>query len=90
MSKWHWFIYIIECNDGLYYTGMTYNLDTRIEQHRIGKGSNFTSKHGFKELKYFEEFTDINDARRREKQLKGFSREKKEILWQSSRQSLEP
>ncbi|HOX41457.1 MAG TPA: GIY-YIG nuclease family protein [bacterium] len=81
MASWHWFVYIIECIDGLYYTGMTCDLDKRLEQHRVGKGSNFTTKHGFKKLKYFEEFTDINEARRRENQLKDFSRKKKEALW---------
>jgi predicted GIY-YIG superfamily endonuclease len=81
MSKWHWFVYILECNDGLYYTGITYNLDKRLEQHRMGKGSKFTSKHGSKALKYSEEFTDINEAREREQQLKDFSRKKKEALW---------
>ncbi|MFA5197374.1 MAG: GIY-YIG nuclease family protein [Patescibacteria group bacterium] len=81
MSKWHWFVYILECNDGLYYTGITYNLDKRLEQHRMGKGSKFTSKHGFKALKYSEEFTDINEARERERQLKDFSRKKKEAPW---------
>jgi tRNA/rRNA methyltransferase len=82
MKRWRWFVYIIECLDGLHYTGMTYDLDKRLEQHRIGKGCNFTAKHGFKTLKYFEEFTDLNEARNRENQLKDFSRKKKEALWQ--------
>ncbi len=81
MKKWHWYVYIIECQDGLYYTGMTWNIDQRLEQHESGKGSKFTGKHGFKELKYVEEFVDIEEARRREYQLKDFSRKKKEALW---------
>jgi putative endonuclease len=81
MSKWHWYVYIIECEDGLYYTGMTYNMSIRIEQHSLNKGCKFTARHGFKALKYFEEFTDINEAREREYQLKDFSRKKKEALW---------
>ena len=81
MKQWKWFVYIIECLDGLYYTGVTYNIENRIEQHRTGKGSKFTSKHGFKALKYVEEFININDARQREVQLKDFSRMKKEALW---------
>lgn len=85
MTQWHWYVYIIECCDGLYYTGMTYNIDKRLDQHQMGKGSKFTTKHGFKELKYIEEFIDIEEARRREIQLKDFSRKKKEALWQSSR-----
>jgi len=85
VKQWHWFVYILECSDGLYYTGVTYNLDGRLEQHRVGKGSKFTAKHGFKELKYFEEFTNLIEARNREIQLKDFSRKKKEALWNSSR-----
>ena len=81
MSKWHWFVYILECKDGFYYTGVTYNLEKRLDQHKLGVGSKFTSKHGFKCMKYFEEFDDIDEARRRESQLKDFSRKKKESLW---------
>lgn len=81
MKSWKWFVYIIECLDGFYYTGMTYDLGKRMEQHKIGMGSKFTAKHGFKTLKYSEEFTDIVSAREREHQLKDFSRKKKEALW---------
>lgn len=81
MAQWKWIVYIIQCNDGLYYTGMTYNLEKRLEQHLSGFGSKFTSKHGFMALKYFEEFINIEEARRRENQLKDFLRQKKENLW---------
>ncbi len=53
MKKWKWFVYIIECKDEFYYTGIAYYLEKRLEQHRIGKGSKFTAKYGFKDLKYF-------------------------------------
>lgn len=82
MAKWKWYVYIIECLDSLYYTGVTWNLEKRLEQHASGKGSKFTSKHGFKKLKYSEEFENLDQARNREKQLKDFSRKKKESLWQ--------
>jgi len=81
MNQWKWHVYIIECKDGLYYTGVTYNLEKRLQQHSSGKGSKFTTKHGFKELKYSEEFNNLLQAREREKQLKDFSRKKKEMLW---------
>ena len=45
MQKWKWFVYIIECKDGLYYTGLTWNIDNRIEQHFVHQGSKFTKKH---------------------------------------------
>ena len=81
MKSWKWYVYIIECLDGLYYTGITYNLEKRLEQHRSGKGSKFSARHGFKVLKYVEEFDDLVAAREREYQLKDFSRKKKEALW---------
>ncbi len=87
MKQWQWYVYIIECSDGLYYTGMTYNLEKRLEQHSAGKGSRFTSKHGFKALKYFEEFDDILIARQRKIQLKDFSRKKKQALWEDYKSS---
>lgn len=80
-NNWKWFVYIIECTDGLYYTGLTWNIDQRMEQHRIGKGSRFTAKHGFGKLRYVEEFENIVEARNREHQLKDFSRKKKEMLF---------
>lgn len=83
-KQWKWYVYIIECSDGLYYTGMTWHVDKRLDQHNLGNGSKFTSKHGFKEICYVEEFTNIFEAREREKQLKDFSRKKKEALFNTS------
>ncbi|MEA1909688.1 MAG: GIY-YIG nuclease family protein [Patescibacteria group bacterium] len=80
-NAWRWYIYVIECSDGLYYTGMTYDITKRIDQHISSKGSKFTSKHGFKAVRYIEKFTDFELARRREIQIKDFSRKKKEALW---------
>lgn len=74
-------MYIVECKDGFYYTGLTWDIEKRIEQHASGKGSRFTAKHGFKRLCYVEEFTDLIQARNREHQLKDFSRKKKEMLF---------
>ncbi|MCL4360677.1 GIY-YIG nuclease family protein [Patescibacteria group bacterium] len=83
MKPWKWFVYIIECLDGFYYTGLTWNPDERMEQHKSGQGSKFTGKHGFKKLVYLEEFSDLIEARNREKQIKDFSRKKKELLFKS-------
>lgn len=80
MNKWHWFIYIIECQDGTFYTGCTWKIPNRMDQHISRLGSKYTRQHGFKKLVYFEEWNDINDARRREKQIKDWSQEKKRKL----------
>ncbi|HET8804206.1 MAG TPA: GIY-YIG nuclease family protein [Aequorivita sp.] len=60
---------------GTLYIGVTGGLDTRMEQHRSGKGSLFTAKYNLKRLVYFEEFQYIKDAIAREKQLKNWHRQ---------------
>lgn len=74
------YVYILRCSNGAYYTGSTNNLERRIEQHRQGKGANFTKKFLPIELVFFQEFARIDDAFYREKQVQGWSRKKKEAL----------
>lgn len=45
-----WYVYILECQDGSFYTGVTNNLDVRMKAHAEGKGSKYVYKKGFKEL----------------------------------------
>ena len=73
-------MYILLCNDGSYYTGSTSNLHKRIKQHFAGEGANHTKKHPPVKLLYYEEFSRIDDAFYREKQVQGWSRKKKEAL----------
>jgi putative endonuclease len=77
MKGW---MYILECNDGSYYTGSTINLDLRIKQHNSGEGANHTKKRLPVKLVYFEEYRRIDKAFYREKQVQGWSRKKKEAL----------
>ncbi len=74
------YMYILRCADDSYYTGSTRNLLRRLEQHQSGKGANHTRKFGPVELIYYEEFTRIDWAFYREKQVQGWSRRKKEAL----------
>jgi len=80
MKKWKWYVYIVECLDNTYYTGMTWNSDIRSDQHLTGKGSKYTAKHGFKKIVYSQEFSDINEARTLEIKIKNWSQEKKRKL----------
>lgn len=41
-KKRQWFVYILECGDGTLYTGITNNVEARIELHRAGKGAKYT------------------------------------------------
>ena len=80
MSDWKWYVYIIECKDGSYYTGRSWRYDLRYEQHLSGLGGKYTAKHGVKKLAYVEEYSNYEEACLREKQLHGWTREKKEKL----------
>ena len=74
-------VYIVECKDWNYYIGITDDLDKRLREHNTGHDINsYTYARRPVELKYFETFTEVNHAIAREKQLKGWSRKKKQAL----------
>jgi len=67
------FIYIVSNkNRTVLYVGVTSNLIKRIESHKKGTGSVFTKRYSANQLMYFELFSDINLAIKREKQLKNW------------------
>jgi len=74
----HWYTYILECSDGSYYTGVTTDLKARVDRHNSGKGAKYTRARRPVVLVNFEPYLDENSARRREHELKGWRREKKE------------
>ncbi|MBT8219442.1 MAG: GIY-YIG nuclease family protein [Bacteroidia bacterium] len=74
------FIYILLCADGSYYTGSTIDLWRRLSQHQNGEGANHTKKRLPVELVYYEEYSRIDVAFKREKQIQGWSRAKKSAL----------
>ena len=78
--QWKWYVYIIECADKSYYIGLTWQPNIRWTQHLSRIGSLYTSKHKPKKLAYLEEYNNLEEARRREKQIKGWTRKKKEKL----------
>jgi putative endonuclease len=74
------YMYILECSDGSYYTGSTTDLERRLAQHQNGEGANHTKKRLPVKLVYVEEYSRIDEAFYREKQVQGWSRKKKEAL----------
>ena len=74
------FVYIVKCSDNSYYTGFTSNLEQRINEHNNGKYNGYTSKRLSVTLVYSNRFNNADDAIRAEKQIKGWSRGKKEAL----------
>ena len=71
-------LYILKCADGSYYTGSTRNIDVRLDQHHLGKGTKYSSTRLPVELVCLEEYDRIDEAYAREKQVQGWSRKKKE------------
>ena len=80
ISKMKGWMYILRCSNGNYYIGSTNNLDLRLAQHQSGEGANHTKKFAPVELVFFEEFSRIDHAFYREKQIQKWSRAKKEAL----------
>jgi putative endonuclease len=72
---------MLKCSDSTYYTGVTSDLEKRLFQHSSGFYKNcYTYKRRPVTLVFYAEFTDINLAIEKEKQLKKWSRVKKEAL----------
>jgi len=68
-----YFVYILtNSNNKVLYVGVTNNLARRVYEHQNGLIKGFTSKYNVKKLVYFEIHSDINEAIRREKQLKNW------------------
>ncbi|MEM3457943.1 MAG: GIY-YIG nuclease family protein [Candidatus Bathyarchaeia archaeon] len=65
-----YYVYIIQCNGGCFYTGYTKDLDLRMRLHVNGKGAKYTRMHKPKKLVYVEEFNSRSEAMRREKIIK--------------------
>ena len=80
MSFTRFFVYILECQNKAYYFGSTSSVFARTEIHNSGLGAKFTWKHHPSKLVYFEVFNTRKEAMRRERQLKGWTRAKKEKL----------
>jgi len=74
-------VYILLCNDNSYYTGITNNLERRLQEHENGTDpSSYTCKRLPVKLVFHELFFDVNQAIAFEKQIKGWKRSKKETV----------
>ena len=73
-------IYIMASISGVLYIGVTSGLERRVFEHKSGLIKGFTSKYKCHKLVYCEEYSDVYQAITREKELKGWRREKKDAL----------
>jgi putative endonuclease len=76
----HYYVYMLLCKDGSYYTGHAKNVKRRVEQHKKGQGARYTRMHRPEKIVYVEEFNNRSDAMKREREIKSFSHSKKQRL----------
>jgi predicted GIY-YIG superfamily endonuclease len=77
MAFW---VYILRCADASFYTGHTDNLDLRIAQHKTGETGGYTASRLPVELVFSQACATREEALEAERQIKGWSRAKKEAL----------
>ncbi len=75
-----WYCYIVRCKDCSFYTGITNDLQRRIDKHNKGTASKYTRCRRPVFLVYSEKCKDKSSALKRERSIKKLSRVKKEIL----------
>ncbi|OGZ71051.1 MAG: hypothetical protein A2904_00770 [Candidatus Staskawiczbacteria bacterium RIFCSPLOWO2_01_FULL_33_9] len=72
-----WFIYIIECEDKSFYTGITKDVERRFFEHKNKKGGKYTASHKPVKIVYIENSLTVSEALKRERQIKGWTHDKK-------------
>jgi predicted GIY-YIG superfamily endonuclease len=87
MSFW---VYILHCADGSYYTGHTDNLERRVAEHQVGELPGYTLSRRPVALVYSEAFTTREEALACERRIKGWSRQKKEAMISKDNVPLKP
>ena len=72
-----YFVYLIQCGDGTFYTGIAKDVERRFLEHQVGKGARYTRARKVVKILHTEKFNDKSQALKREAQIKGWRREKK-------------
>lgn len=75
-----YFVYIIKNSYGKLYTGVTKNPTRRLATHNARRGASFTKRSPTYKIVFLEDYKTLQDARKREVQIKKWRREKKESL----------
>lgn len=75
-----WTVYILECRDGRLYTGITNDIEKRLQAHNDGTAARFTRGRGPVSLQYTEQHPDRSAASKRETAIKKLSRTEKLLL----------
>ncbi|OGG50729.1 endonuclease [Candidatus Kaiserbacteria bacterium RIFCSPHIGHO2_01_FULL_54_36] len=75
-----YFVYLLKCNDGSIYTGITNDLVKRLHSHKTGVGGNYTRAKGAVKILYSEKASGRGAALKREAEIKSWTRQKKLAL----------
>jgi putative endonuclease len=81
--QWRYYVYIMSSQTRVLYIGVTNFLERRVQQHKDGVGSAFTSRYRVHRLVHYEETSDVYAALERERHLKGWTRARKVALVES-------
>lgn len=80
-----WYVYMLRLSDDSLYTGITTDVERRVEEHRNGEGSKYVRSRLPCELVHTERAEDRSSALKREAEIKSWSKEKKEELVREDR-----
>ncbi len=83
-----WYLYITKNRNSAFYTGITSNLERRLKEHLRGKGGHYTKRNRPLKLLYTEKFSSRVEAEARERQIKCWSKKKKEALIEGNLEQL--
>ena len=72
-----WFVYLLECQDGSFYCGISTDVEKRMESHADGTGSKYVYNKGFRRLIGFKECIDRSDASKEEYKIKQLTHNEK-------------
>ena len=75
-----YYVYVLLCVDGSFYTGYARDVDARVRQHMSGNGARYTKLHRPKKLVHTEEFGMRSEAMKRERKIKRLSHDEKRRL----------
>ena len=78
--EYRFFVYIMASKSRRIYTGVTNNIDRRVAQHKAGEIKGFTQRYKINRLVHYEQFQFVQNAIRREKEIKGWDRAKRVAL----------
>ncbi len=83
-----WYVYILQCLDGTFYTGITDDVERRFREHQSGKGGHYTKYAHPQQVLYREFCNTRSEAETREQQIKRWSRAKKIALIKGKKEEL--